>query len=77
VQAGGDGQTEPALTEHERHLLRLVARGLGNREIAQALAISERTVRAHLSGVLHKLRVEDRTQAALWAVKHGLGEDTP
>lgn len=70
--------TEPAvdpLTPREREVLGLIARGLSNRPIARELALSEKTVKAHVSAVLSKLGVADRTQAALWAVRHGLAEE--
>jgi len=60
------------LTPREHEVLRLVARGLSNRLIARELALSEKTVKAHVSAVLGKLGVADRTQAALYAVRHGL-----
>jgi two-component system, NarL family, response regulator LiaR len=66
---------EPAresLTPREQEVLRLVARGLSNRLIARELALSEKTVKAHVSAILGKLAVADRTQAALYAVRHGL-----
>jgi DNA-binding NarL/FixJ family response regulator len=50
----------------------LVAQGRSNREIADALVISERTARTHVSNVLVKLGLASRTQAALWAVREGL-----
>jgi DNA-binding NarL/FixJ family response regulator len=62
------------LTEREREILRLVAAGKANKEIAAELAISERTARTHVSNILRKLGLESRTQAALWAVREGLAE---
>jgi two-component system, NarL family, response regulator LiaR len=60
------------LTPREHEVLRLLARGLSNRLIARELALSEKTVKAHVSAILGKLGVADRTQAALYAVQHGL-----
>jgi NarL family two-component system response regulator LiaR len=53
-------------------VLRLVARGLTNQEIAEELVISERTARTHVSRILEKLHLANRTQAALYAVREGL-----
>ncbi len=61
------------LTEREREVLELIARGLTNREIAEKMVISEKTVKTHVSNLLDKLELEDRTRAAIWALKHGLG----
>ncbi len=63
----------PALTERE--VLTLVAQGLGNREIADRLFLSLKTVRHHLSGIYGKMQMADRTQAALRAREAGLGKD--
>jgi len=60
------------LTAREREVLVLVAKGHGNRAIADALFLSEGTVKGYVSIILSKLGVQDRTQAALWAVKHGV-----
>ncbi|WP_449061032.1 response regulator [Planomonospora algeriensis] len=60
------------LTDREREVLALIASGRSNREIARKLAVSEKTVKTHVSNVLMKLGVQDRTQAALYAVRHGL-----
>lgn len=64
-----------ALTEREREALDLIARGLSNREIAEKMVISEKTAKTHVSNLLDKLGLEDRTRAAIWALKHGLGSD--
>lgn len=60
------------LTPRERQILALVACGSSNQEIASELVISERTARTHVSNILRKLDLRSRTQAALWARKHGL-----
>ncbi|MBE9499307.1 MULTISPECIES: response regulator [Streptomyces] len=62
----------PALTEREREVLGLIADGRSNREIARSLVLSEKTVKTHVSNILMKLDLADRTQAALWAVRHGV-----
>jgi DNA-binding NarL/FixJ family response regulator len=59
------------LTEREYEILRYVARGKSNREIGEALYITEGTVKNHVSNILSKLGLRDRTQAALWAREHG------
>ena len=61
------------LTEREREVLEHIARGLTNHEIAEKMVISEKTVKTHVSNLLDKLDLEDRTRAAIWALKHGLG----
>jgi len=60
-----------ALTEREREVLRLLARGQSNREISQALSVAEGTVKNHVSSILSKLGVRDRTRAVLQAIKSG------
>jgi DNA-binding NarL/FixJ family response regulator len=60
------------LTEREAEVLRLVARGQANKQIASSLFVSEKTVKAHVSSILMKLGVQSRTQAALHAVRTGL-----
>jgi DNA-binding NarL/FixJ family response regulator len=61
-----------ALSDREREVLLMVAEGLPNKLIAQRLAISEKTVKAHLTSVFRHIGVTDRTQAALWAQRNGL-----
>ena len=59
--------TDPELTPREREVLALLADGLPNKLIARRLEISEKTVKAHLTNIFHRIGVSDRTQAALWA----------
>jgi NarL family two-component system response regulator LiaR len=63
---------EEPLTEREVEVLKWVAQGLPNQAIAEKLALSERTVRSHVSNILGKLHLANRTQAALYAVREGL-----
>jgi two-component system, NarL family, response regulator LiaR len=63
--------TDP-LTPREREVLALIGRGMANKVIARELGLSEKTVKAHVSNILAKLGVSDRTQAALYAVRAGL-----
>jgi DNA-binding NarL/FixJ family response regulator len=60
------------LTPRETQTLRLVAMGLSNKEIADALKISVETVKEHVQNMLRKISLNDRTQAAVWAIRHGL-----
>jgi NarL family two-component system response regulator LiaR len=64
--------TDEPLTEREAVVLEQIARGLTNQEIAERLTISERTVRFHVSNILGKLHLANRTQAALYALQEGL-----
>jgi NarL family two-component system response regulator LiaR len=67
-----DGFLPDLLTPREAEVLHLVARGLSNREISEKLAISEATVRSHVSNLLTKLNLSSRTQAAVYALREGL-----
>ncbi|ALV49472.1 response regulator transcription factor [Streptomyces althioticus] len=71
-ESGSGAGRAGSLTEREREVLGLIADGRANREIARALVLSEKTVKTHVSNILMKLDLADRTQAALWAVRHGL-----
>ena len=64
------------LTTREREVLALLGEGLTNKELAARLFVAEKTVKTHVSAVLSKLHLADRTQAALFAVRHGLVEET-
>lgn len=59
------------LSPREMQILQYVTRGLSNKEIAKTLGISHQTVKNHMTAILHKLAVEDRTQAAVYALRHG------
>jgi DNA-binding NarL/FixJ family response regulator len=74
LRAGRGAEPASELTSRELDVLRLVAAGKPNKQIAAELAISERTARTHVSRILHKLGLSSRTQAALWAVREGLVE---
>lgn len=66
--------TPTDLTEREREVIRQVAQGHSNQEIAQRLVISDKTVKSHISHILSKLDLTDRTQLAIYAIKHGLAD---
>ena len=68
--ARSDSVTPADLTQREREVLGWVRAGLGNKQIARRLGISERTVKAHLTSAFQRIGVSDRTQAALWAERH-------
>ena len=63
------------LTERELEVLRLIARGRNNRDIAGELVLSEKTVKTHVSNILSKLHLSDRTQAAIYALREGLAQE--
>ena len=67
--------TADSLSEREREVLAMVGEGLPNKVIARRLGISEKTVKAHLTSVYRQIGVTDRTQAALWAERHGVTRD--
>jgi len=72
IKSGDDNPNQ--LSDRERDVLKLLAKGLVNREIANQLFISEKTVKNHISNIFRKLDVQDRTQAAVYALKHHLAE---
>jgi DNA-binding NarL/FixJ family response regulator len=72
MQAVSSPESPEALTERETEVLRLMAQGRSNKEIARSLNISEKTVKVHVSNILSKLGVHSRTQAALYAIRVGL-----
>jgi DNA-binding NarL/FixJ family response regulator len=67
----GDVDAFTPLSPREMEILQYVTRGLSNKEIASKLEISHQTVKNHMTAILHKLDVEDRTQAAVYALRHG------
>jgi NarL family two-component system response regulator LiaR len=73
-EVSGERQAPAGLTERELEVLRLIARGMSNKQIAKELVVSEKTVKTHVSNILAKLHLADRTQAALYAVREGLAE---
>jgi NarL family two-component system response regulator LiaR len=73
--ARADARSETGLTEREQEVLGLIADGRNNREIADRLVISEKTVKTHVSNILSKLGLVDRTQAAIYALRHGTPAD--
>ena len=70
-------KTDDPLTEREVEVLKLVAKGLSNQDIASKLIVSERTIGAHVSNILTKLHLANRTQAALYALREGLTDLSP
>jgi NarL family two-component system response regulator LiaR len=73
-EVSGERPAAAGLTERELEVLRLIARGMSNKLIAHELVVSEKTVKTHVSNILAKLHLADRTQAALYAVREGLAE---
>lgn len=73
LEARAAASPADGLSEREREVLALVARGLPNKLIARELSISEKTVKTHLTSVYRAIGVTDRTQAALWARQNGIG----
>ncbi|MCH7699784.1 MAG: response regulator transcription factor, partial [Chloroflexi bacterium] len=77
---GGSESIDHTLTKREVEVLQAIAHGMSNKEIANHLVLSEKTVKTHVSNILQKLHLADRTQAALYAVKEGLvdlNDDSP
>jgi NarL family two-component system response regulator LiaR len=74
---GAAGDSPAELSERELEVLRLIARGMSNREIAGELTLAEGTVKSHVSNILSKLHLAHRTQAALYALKHKVASLDP
>jgi DNA-binding NarL/FixJ family response regulator len=74
VASPGGGEGLDQLTAREREVLALLGEGLSNKDLAARLFVAEKTVKTHVSAILAKLHLTDRTQAALFAVRHGLVE---
>ncbi len=64
-----------ALTAREREVVELIACGMNNRAIAERLFVSEKTIKTHVGNILQKLNLEDRTQVAIYAIRHGFIKD--
>lgn len=77
MQVVSTPESPEALTERETDVLRLLAQGQSNKQIAQRLHITEKTVKTHVSNILSKLGVQSRTQATLYAVRIGLVSPNP
>ncbi len=77
MQAVSTPESPVDLTERETEVLRLMARGQSNKQIARSLHISEKTVKTHVSNILSKLGVQSRTQATLYAIRIGLVSTSP
>lgn len=77
LRARSEPDPVEALSPREHDVLVLLAQGLPNKLIARRLGITEKTVKSHLTRVFRAIRVTDRTQAALWAERHGLPDDPP
>jgi len=74
IKSGTPDRPESFLTKRELEVLRLLTKGMLNKEIAKTLYISEKTVKNHISSIFRKLDVQDRTQAAVYAIRHRIGE---
>ena len=73
LTARAESRPTTELTTREQEVLALLAEGLANKQIARRLGIAEKTVKAHLTSVFQRIGVTDRTQAALWAHRQGIG----
>jgi DNA-binding NarL/FixJ family response regulator len=73
--ADSDGGMTPRLTDRETEILRLVAKGLGSRQIAERLVISHRTVQNHVQNVLNKLQLHNRVELTRYVIEQGLDQD--
>ncbi|MGH3623120.1 MAG: response regulator transcription factor, partial [Sciscionella sp.] len=76
IAAGAATQNTPRLSERETEVLRLVAKGLTARQIAEGLVLSHRTVENHVQSTLRKLQLHNRVELARYAIEHGLDTNT-
>jgi two-component system nitrate/nitrite response regulator NarL len=72
LAAPAAGPFADRLSDREREIISHLARGASNKQIARSLSLSEHTVRSHITNILHKLNLDNRVQAAAYAMQHGL-----
>jgi DNA-binding NarL/FixJ family response regulator len=75
VNSPGERDLIEPLTDREQEVIKLVATGMSNKDIAQVLYVAESTVKTHVEHIIGKIGVSDRVQAAVWAVRHGIASE--